>query len=74
MILLRTRAKALWVWENLSFYCKIQPMNPRGVLKSWASKCDQEVLLMSRSLHDSVKMLSKPSNSNWGLDLKCEVS
>lgn len=47
MIVLRTRAKALWVWENFRFYCKSQSMNPRGSLTPLAPKFDQEVLLMS---------------------------
>lgn len=70
MILLTTRAKALWVWENLSCYSKIQPVNPRGCLKS----LDQNLIMKCQRRPSacvvSDKRHSEASDGNWGLDCK----
>lgn len=59
MILLRTRAKALWIWEN-KFLLQDSINESHRCLKSLDPKFDQEVLLMSQRMPDSDKVLSKP--------------
>ena len=67
MIPLRTRPKASWVWENFKFLLQDSTHVSQRYVRSLAPEFDQEVLLLSGCLHDSVKVLSRPSD---GLALK----
>lgn len=62
MIPLRTRPKALWVWENFKFLLQDSTHESQRYVRSVAPEVDQEALLRSGCSHDSVKVLSRPSD------------
>lgn len=62
MILLRTRTKALWIWEN-KFLLQDSINESYRCSKSWLPNLTRKSLvklLMSRGVPDSDKVLSKP--------------
>lgn len=62
MILLRTRTKALWIWEN-KFLLQDSTNESYRCLKSWLPNLTGKSLvklLMCRCVPDSGKVLSKP--------------
>lgn len=73
MILLRTRTKALWIWEN-KFLLQDSTNESYKCLKSWLPTLIRKSLvrlLISRCVPDSDTVLSKPlmATGTWAENL-----